>query len=764
MITHHGIPEQDLPDWIRSAKRGIDWGIIVTLMLSVAIGWSFIGHSGLPRTNALEHMVFRVENTVQSILEGRLYPRWNANTVVGYGAPVAHFYPPAPAYLPALLSVLFTDDSTASIRLTFLLCLAVAGAAVYGLVYRHFHAQAALIAALLYVYSPHVSFTVPHAQGDVAGMMTLALIPAYLWALDRVLGGGRADFLMLVLTGSALILADPLWAALPGGALGVVVLLAAALNGVLTPRRLALALAAGLLSGLLTSFYWLPALHDAGATRWHLWHAAPLQEISLSGLFSGFQAADPASLRLPTQWTLGLMLAAVAVPGCAALAGLRRWRSLGGMMALSGWLAATGTLAFHQPALLGTAALCFAITGGAVFAALWERWPQAGPVLLAVMGATVFTFSLPQWTSQRIHEAFGDTQPLAEIRYEQLGYGISVLPPGQWVPSNLAIRVAPNARLLSGYATQNVDRVMTSTTFSDQIVLLDDGTHRQTYQVRFPGDLTSQLLLNPFAGWRAYLGPRPLALVPDEVGYRINLPQSNITDLTIVFEDAYPRPLAWGIAWATLVITALITLGLRRSRTPYRPVYNALLTPRDLRLLVTGLVFSFALAVLGIAGRLPASLQPQAGHLLNSSASLGYRTDTPMQLLAYDLPQTSVQAGQTLWLRLYWQTTRPLDTHYRVSLSLVSASSGSSLLTTPPSAPGGYPTPRWAVNRYLVDTRHLLLPADLQPGRYTITVQAFPCAPRELTCDENRALTFFGADSLALGRRITLPQILTVGG
>jgi hypothetical protein len=542
----------------------------------------------------------------------------------------------------------------------------------------------------------------------------------------------------------------------------VALLLATALNGALTPRRLALALAAALLSGLLTSFYWLPALHDAATVRWQLWQAAPTHALSLGGLFSGFRAADPASLRLPAQWTLGLMLAAAAVPGCAALVVLQRWRSVGGAMALCGWLAVGGTLALQQPALLAPAALGFAVAGGAAFAALQERWPQAGSTLLAIACVTVFTFSLPQWTSQRIQESFGDTQPAAEIRYEQQGYGISVLPPGHWVPSNLGIRLAPNARLISGYATQNVDRVITPATSSDQIVLLDDSTHRQTYQVRFPGDLTSQVLLNPFPGWRAYLGPRALSLLPDETGYLINLPQSNTTDLTIVFEDAYPRPLAWGLSWVALLAAGIIFLGLRRARMVHRPVYNPLLTQRDLRLLVTGLVFSLALAVLGISGRLPASLQPQAGYLLQSSTSLGYRTDTPLQLLAYDLSQASAQAGHAVWVNLYWQASRPLDTHYRVSLSLVSARSGSSLLNTPPAAPGGYPTPRWAANRYIVDTHELRLPADLEPGRYTITVQVFPCAPRETTCDENRALTFFGSDSLALGRRITLPQILTI--
>jgi uncharacterized membrane protein len=153
------LKQKDLPLWMQKTMRGTDWGVLIVLAFSLLAAWAFLLQSGLPRTNATEHYVFRTSDYAQAFLEGRFYPRWSPNVLGGYGAPIPNYFPPLGAYLPALLDTFLTNDATLAVKLVYVAAFCLAGTAVYAFVTRRSSAATGVIAALLYIYSPYVGLT-----------------------------------------------------------------------------------------------------------------------------------------------------------------------------------------------------------------------------------------------------------------------------------------------------------------------------------------------------------------------------------------------------------------------------------------------------------------------------------------------------------------------------------------------------------------------------------------------------------------------------
>ena len=205
------IPLADLPTWMRqSLQNVVDWGLFLVIGFSLLVAWPFLLQSGLPRTNALENHVFMVADYATAFREGRLYPRWSAAALNGYGAPIPHYYPPGAAYSTAVIEVLFTGDTVIAVRFMGILALALAGVMTYAFVLRWGGARAGILAAILYVYSPYMGLTAPHILGDFPGLLGLALLPTLLWGVHRLLLRDRAyDFLLVALTTGALLVTAP---------------------------------------------------------------------------------------------------------------------------------------------------------------------------------------------------------------------------------------------------------------------------------------------------------------------------------------------------------------------------------------------------------------------------------------------------------------------------------------------------------------------------------------------------------------------------
>jgi hypothetical protein len=52
MTTTIEVLPKDWPDWMRQARQGIDWGIVLIFAFSLTIAMPFLARNDLPHTNA----------------------------------------------------------------------------------------------------------------------------------------------------------------------------------------------------------------------------------------------------------------------------------------------------------------------------------------------------------------------------------------------------------------------------------------------------------------------------------------------------------------------------------------------------------------------------------------------------------------------------------------------------------------------------------------------------------------------------------------
>ena len=135
-----------------------------------------------------------------------------------------------------------------------------------------------------------------------------------------------------------------------------------------------------------------------------------------------------------------------------------------------------------------------------------------------------------------------------------------------------------------------------------------------------------------------------------------------------------------------------------------------------------------------------------------------------LRLLGYDLSATTVRAGETLTVTLYWQALQsPLpDYSMFVHMYLPGGDAGAAGVSPQPAAqndgaPCGqsFPTPRWQTGEIVVDERALTVPADFQFGSAALGlgVYGWPSLER---------LPVAGPVPLLTGDRVRLGEIKVV--
>ncbi|MBL8162750.1 MAG: glycosyltransferase family 39 protein [Anaerolineae bacterium] len=750
----------DLPDWMRQARKGFDWGILLVIALCLTVSWSFIINPELPRTNASENYVYRTQDTADAIQEGRLYPRWSPHALSGYGAPIPHYYPPGATYAAALLHVLFTGDAVQAVRLTFIIALCLGGSGVYLLVTRRSGALAGLLAAALYVLSPYVGLTTPHILGDMPLAVSLGLLPLLLWSAGRLLLANYAtDLLMTACFAAALWLTHPRMALL-GCALVVATLIWEQLveqKRALHPFRVIMALLFGF---SLSAFYWLPALVEAGDVRWTLNKAAPVFKLLLGELMTLPQQVDSGTMVAHTPLSVGIMPPLFAALSLIyVLRANRRLRHPLLYLAMALALVFLGLVALpDEHWLLGPVMLCLAVAGSALTHLrnrLTKRWRRDFvPALLIV----IWIGSTPVWLSPQPVGSFGSTKADAQVEHEQRGYGVAVLAPGEALPDPLSTGWTPNRFLIDSYTSGSISRIAPSEiSLSLQISLLDHASHAERFLVRevtAPRAVT--VLLSYFPGWQAVLNGRPLPTRRAQTGLTLvdipNVPRGN-SELALSLEATPSRSGAWAVAAITAGGLLLITwLRLRRQRP--RIEEFKLLTLAEARLLALTLACLMLVVLLCAPVNAPLSLRLPPGHSLAGSRTLQVRTDAGLSLSAFRLERPTYQRGDTVDLTLYWQAQKFLAENYRVRLALVSSQGGQRWSEMLRADPGFYATSRWNTQQVVSDSYTFRLPQQMPDGTYAIV----------LAVEDDRAanLTFFSPSGSTLGSTLTLPILISV--
>ena len=119
----------------------------------------------------------------------------------------------------------------------------------------------------------------------------------------------------------------------------------------------------------------------------------------------------------------------------------------------------------------------------------------------------------------------------------------------------------------------------------------------------------------------------------------------------------------------------------------------------------------------------------------------------------YDLDRTSVRAGETLHLTLYWQAIAPMDTSYTVFVHLLDASGQIRGQRDSMPVAGSRLTTSWVQNEVIVDEYDVPVDVDAPPGRYQIEIGMYD--PRTVV-----RLPVFDADGARLPEdRLLLAQV-----
>jgi hypothetical protein len=755
------ISSQTLPRWMRESRRGVDWGVLLAIVFSAAVAWAFLLQPGLPRTNATENYVFRTDDYAETLLEGRFYPRWSPNVFSGYGSPVPNYFPPAAPYTAALIQIFLTDNAVDAVRVLYAISLTLAGTMVYALVTRRANASAGLMAALLYVYSPYVGMIAPHVIGDLPGVVSMALIPALLWAIDRLVVLYRAqDVALVVFLTSALVLTDLRYAAV-----GLILaLLFVIWHGISTKNfsRLLLVLGAFVVGLLLASFYWFPAILESTAVHWRPSITTPINlRLSIPQIIMPMQQIDLAELTITPHLTLGVPSTLFALLGMATFIIYRKrvgfhifFLTLGSIL-----LVVLLTAFPNEIWLLGIVMLCLSI-GASGFITLRERFLPR--LLLPVSIIIILATSSAVWLSPLWSPDFGDVSPAAQVDYERQGFGIAILPAGVPIPSTIDDTLLPNRFLLEGYQFGNISKILPEQiTPTTQVGTLAHYTHADSVQITTTVPTPLEILTAYFPGWTAILDGVYLPVTPDPANglIQVSLPETRNSELTIVFGTTPIRQTAWVISGCAFVTAILISWF--RIRQPNR-IYNdlVLLTVEEARL--TGVVMASFLVVIVFFAfpASPVSLRAPEGHGLDGTITLSTFSDGGLQAIAYELSNNVYHHGDPINFSVFWRNQRPVQGNYQVKAYLSNLDDPSvRWYETPLHNPGAYLTRRWIPNRYVREDYTFTLSTGIPYGSYVIAFEVYACNP---FCLQNTRANFFDNSGNLLGQVMTLPTIITI--
>ena len=755
-------------------------GLPIALLLCLFTVWPLLNNPGLPNGLDTLYHVYRAAEMDRSWAAGVLLPRWAESFYFGYGSPLFHYYAGLTYYITSLLIRLGAGDPVMALRLLIVGCMLLASGGVYAFMRARAGRLAAIIAAVVYVYSPYLVYKEPYARGDFPELLALCLFPLVLWRFDALLRGGRGrDLAPAALGGAALVISHNLMALALTGFLLAWVLWEGARRG---RAHLLRGLAALALGVGLTAYFWLPVLAERDAVQ--LENLVALAELDyrnffvpLPHLLSLVPLLDGGALNgLRSLQNLGIAQWTLALAGLAAAALLAR-RTLGrdalffGLMAgaLLLLIIPAGDFLWAGPLplsyfqfpwrFLGPLSLCLAILAG--YNAAWvARLPaRAGAVAGALLIVYPITTAMPllyvpEWTNTTVDTSTGGYHA-AELAGRQLATTYS----SEFLPATVAVIPDPTARLSEAYAAGGpVDRAHREA-LPPEVTLepLGHGPQFSAWRVDAPFAFTLEVLTFAFPGWAAEIDGTPVPIYPSAPHGLITFDVPPGThDIRLYLGPTPARSLGWAVSAVALI---LLLAGVRL----LKPLPLADAEPpaeADSRAVGGALIGAAAQVALFALLMRPGVMWHESapGTALPAQEQVVYDLGESIQLLGFDLNGRDFRPGDSVELALYWYGRAPIPYGYA---SFVHISAGG-----PPVAqadklnPAGRPTIEWTADGYLHDPYRITLPADLPPGEYALLAGLYTCETRPPgDCGNGDRLPVTGPDGAPLGDAIPLATI-----
>ncbi len=748
-------------------RHSHDPGLALVLLLSLFNIVPLASNPGLPNGTDVLYHSFRAAEMWRSWEHGLLAPSWAEGFYFGYGSPLFHFYASLTYYLTSVLRFGLGFGALEALRWLLLGALLAGVGGMYLFCRRRSGRLGAVIAGLLYVYSPYLMFTETYARGAYPELLAFALFPCLLWRVDALRDKpGRLNFLAVALLQAALINAHNLMALTLTGICIAWLLFETATQhfnreaSQLTPRSALLSLLALLLGIMLAASFWLPVLLESDSVH--------LENLTASGLLDYHRNFA----------RFGDLLASPPIHDAGAINGLRELRVLG----VAQWIAAlTGALGGaalyargyrtrHPQAFLGALffgllalALIFLMTPASASAWAGLRplrflqfpWRLLGPaaaclaivasmngfwlarlgarhqlsliaLVIALPIATAFPlFYVPEWRHRQLDTSLG-AYHAEEVAGRQLGTTFT----DEFRPRDAHTTPAPTLDLLvdyaDGYPIDKLNRA--SLPAGVQAEFVANSPQALSWRIRASESFEAEIYSFYWLGWRAEADGRALNVEPS-ANHGLITVAAPAGDYSLrVFLGSTPaRDVAAAVSMAAALVLLFIVWRLRKRAETTRPYWTA---PRLTRTQVLGVLTGGGLALLVFAFTFRegvAWLHSPPGEALPAQVQRRFTLDDRFQLLGYDISAERLRPGDTLTVNAYWRALKEGDIDFSSFLHL---SSGG-----PPHAqvdklhPGGRAVSEWwHPGGYVFDAYALEIPKRLPAGDYDLIIGLYTCA------------------------------------
>jgi hypothetical protein len=352
------------------------------------------------------------------------------------------------------------------------------------------------------------------------------------------------------------------------------------------------------------------------------------------------------------------------------------------------------------------------------------RWPA-----VAVATALIILMALPLLHPAPWSPQFGGTSPLDTIRWERRSQALGTTSTGDFLPETVEMVPPPMDTLIRSYSRPGpVDKVNRAAVPADaEVTVVEHGPLHDRFHVVTPKSFRLRLYTFYFPGWRAYLDGAEVEInVARPEGFvTLDVPQGEHSVL-VRFEDTLPRKVGWIIS-AVAIVALIAVVGV----LPYPRVQERNRSATGRRLCLAGLSWLggvlVLLASLDLMARFfvaPHGLLHYAsppGQALPAQDKVQVSFEGKIQLLGYDLPQRKVRPGETLSAVLYWHALKDVQENYQSFVHLAQPINVA-WAQEDHLNPGGLPTTRWPVEKYVWDEYDIYVPPQTPPGEYRVNV------------------------------------------
>ncbi|MDY6877802.1 MAG: hypothetical protein SWK90_16595 [Chloroflexota bacterium] len=750
---------------------------MLALVLGLVAVAPFLTRPGLPRQTDAELHVYRAAELGHALRAGACYPRWAPNFYYGYGYPIFNYYAPLTYYLANLFDLLPGVDIVGGVKAVFVLGLLVASLGTYLLGRELFGPVAGVVAAASFTFAPYVVFIDPHARGDLAEHFALCLLPLTFYAFQRLMSGvgGRGSLLGSVVTLAALVFSHNLLGLVASG-----LLLAYWIGEIIRSfgfpkaqrvwgRGWAWGGLAFVLAAAIIAFFWFPALLERGAVKLEVIGPGHFDFhenfLSPGELFAPSRLLDLGATAPRYRHNLGLAQWLLALPALVVLLRLVARRasnqasptlSHSHILLLYFVLAGLGLIFLMLPIstvvwervpglrylqfpwrLLGPANLMLALcaAGGTTLlpAGRWRN-PMSAASLAMILLLALPVLYPPMWAPD-----FGPTAPRDILQWEQHSLALGTTSTGDFLPVEAAlVAMHPEPTLVESYSRPGlVDKVNRATLRGATVEIIEHGPLQDRFVVSTPKKLVLRLYTFYFPGWRAYVDG-------EEVEIEVAGPEGFITlwvpegehEVLVRFEDTPPRTAGWiismvGLASLVLALTWMPSARVRRS--PSTIPHSPFAIRRSPLVWLSGALLLFVIlkgAVIDQQDNWMRYTSPPgqawaAQHEQRTVFSLD--GSGQIELLGYDLPRQHVRSGEKFSVVLYWRALTPLDANYQSFVHLARplwAVWGQEDQINP----GGLPTTRWPLDKYVWDEYEIHVLPGTPPGEYVLNAGLYSMA------------------------------------